>query len=158
MPHLYYPRCETLNCWRSFDAHFQDRAGSVSLLLWSIKEANTSVMTICNKCLLWLPRMQDLKLLTLCWHTFPGWGKERLSAYFDQKASQCFQKDHWRTIVNIWWLTVGYQNATINSTTQNAKLEIGPKGSRQTWPNPPADGYVAGFRLPRGCGSGSWMV
>jgi len=158
MRHLYYPRCETFNRWRSFDAHFQDWAGSVSLLLLPIKEANTSVMTICNQCPLWLPRMQDLKSLTLHWRSFPGWGRERLSTYFDHKGGQYIQKEHCRTIVNISRLTVGYLNATINRTTRNAKPEIGPNAYSQTRQDWWVDGYGATFGLPRSSGLGFWTV
>jgi len=156
MHYLYYPWCETLNHWRWFDAHFHHVGGSVSLLLLPIKEANTSAMTSCNQCLLWFPRMQDLKSLMLRWYSFPGWGRESLSTYFDDKGSHFFQKHHRHTIIDIFPLTVRYLNATINRTTRNAKPEIGPDGSNQTQQNPQVDGYGAGFGPPRSCGSGFW--
>jgi len=158
MRHLYYPRCETLNCWRSLDAHFHHGAGSVSLLLLPIKEANTSVMTRCNLCPLWLPRMQDLKSLTLRWRSFPGLGRERLSTYFDHKGGLFIQKEHRCTIINIVWLTVRYLNATINRTNRNAKPGIGPHESSQTQWNPQFDVYRGGFGPPRGSGLGFWTV
>jgi len=158
MHHLYYPRWETLNRWRSFDADFHTGAGSVSLLLLSIKEANTSVMTSCNQCPLWLPRMQDLKSLTLHWRSFPGWCREHFSTYFNHKGSRFMQKEHRRTIVNILWLTVRYLNTTINRTYRNAKPDIGPDRSSQTRQNPRVDGYGAGSGPPRSSRSGSWTV
>jgi len=153
MRHLDYPRCETLNCWRSFDAHFQDGAGSVLFLRLPIKEANTSVMTICNECPLWLPRMQDLKSLTLRWRSFPWWGKLHFSTYFNHKGGQYIQKEHRRTIVNISRLTVRYLNVTMNRTTRNARPEIGPHGSSHTRRNPRVDGYRARYGPTRSSGS-----
>jgi len=158
MRHLYYPRCKTLNRWCSFDAHFHNGAGSVSLPLLPIKETNTSVMTISNQCPQWVPWMQDLKLLTLRWRSFPGWCRERLSTYFDHNGGQYIQKEHWHTIFNILWLTVGYLNGMINRATQNANLEIGPDRSSQTQPNPQVDGSGDLFGLPRSSGLGFWTV
>jgi len=158
MRHLYYPKCETLNHWCSFDAHFHSGAGSVSLLLLPTKEANVSVMTSCNQCPLWLPRMRDIQLLRLHWCSFPGWGRERLSTYFNHKGGQFIQKEHQCTMVNILRLTVRYLNVTINRTTRNAKPEIGPEGSRQTQWILRVDGYGAGFGQPRSSGSVFWTV
>jgi len=115
-------------------------------------------MTICNQCLLWLPRMQDLKSLTLHWRSFPGWGREHLSTYFDHKGGQYIQKQHRHTIVDISRFTVGYLNATMYRTTWNAKREIGPNGSSQTRRNPRVDAYRAGYWLPRSSRSGFWKV
>jgi len=158
MCQLYYPRCETLNCWRSFDSHFEDEAGSVSLLLLPMKEANTSIMTICNQCPLRLPRVQDLKSLTLHWRSFSGWGREPVSKYFDQTGGRYIQKVQYYTILNLLRLTAGYLHATIYRTTQNAKPEIGPNRSSQTQWNPLVDRYQAGFGLPWSCGSGFGTV
>jgi len=144
MRHLDYPRCETLNCWCSVDAHFQDGAGSLSLLLLPIKEANTSVMTICNQWPLRLPKMQDQKALMLRWHSFPGWGREHVSPFFEYKGGQYIQKEQQRTIVNILRLWVGYLNATIHRTTWNAEPEIGPDRSSQTLAKP-SGGWVHGW-------------
>jgi len=127
MHHLYYPRCETLNRWPSFDAHFHDGAGSVSLQLLPIKDANTSVMTSCNQYPLWWPRMQDLESLTLHWQSFPGWGRERLSTYYDHKGGQLIQNEQRRPIINIVRLNVRSLNVTMNRTTRDAKLAIGPE-------------------------------
>jgi len=158
MGDLDYPRCEIFNRWHLFDAHFEDGAGSMSLLLFPIKEANTSVMTICNQCPFWLPRMQDLQLLTLRWHSFPGWGRECLSTYFDHKGGKYIPKEHWHTSVNNLRLTVEYLNATINRTSRNAKPDIGPDASNQTRRNPCVVGYGAGFGQPRSCRSSFWTV
>ena len=158
MRHLDYPRCETLNHWCSFDTHFHDWAGSVSILLLPIKEANTSVMTSWNQCPLWLPRMQDLQSLTLRWLSFPGYGSECLSTYLDHKGGQFIQKEHRRTIIDILLSTVIYLNTTINSTTRNAKPEIGPDWSSQIRRNPRGNGHGASFRQARSSGSGFWTV
>jgi len=130
----------------------------MSLQLLPIKEANTSVMTICNQCPLWVPWMQNLNSLTLCWCSFPGWGRERLSTYFDHKSGQYIQKDHWRNIVSILRLTVGYLIATRNRTTGNSTPEIGPDRSSRTWRNLQIDGYRARYGLQRSSGSGFWTV
>jgi len=141
MRHIDYPRCEIFHCWRSVDAHFQDGAGSVSLLVLPIKHASASVMTICNLWPLRLPKMQDQKSLTLRWRSFPGWCRERLSPFFDHKGGHCIQKEHRGTIVNILRLIIGYLNVTINRTNRNAEPVIGPYGSSQTRVKP------AGLRI-----------
>jgi len=120
MCHLDYPKCETLNHWRSFDAHFHDGAGIMSLLLLPIKEANTPVMTISNQSPLWLPRMQDLKWSTLRWCSFPGWGSELFCTYFNHKGGQYIHKQHQHSIIIILRFTVGYLNATI---TRQPKMQ-----------------------------------
>ena len=155
---LNYLTYKSKNCGRSVDAHILNGAGSVLLLLLPMKEANTSVMTICNECRLWLPRMQDLKSLMLCWRSFPGWGREHLCTYFDHKGGQFSQKGQQCTMVNILRLTVEYLNATIKRTTRNAKLEIRPDESCQSWPIQWVDEYRAGFGPPRSRGSGFWTV
>ena len=48
--HLDYPRCKTKHCWRSIDAHIQDRAGSLSLSFLHLEAASTSFMDNCNNC------------------------------------------------------------------------------------------------------------
>jgi len=140
--------------WRSFSRWGKEGVSSALAL----KEANTSVMTSCNQWPLWLPRMQDLKLLTLRWRSFLGSGKECLTTYFEHKGGQFIEKEYWGTIVGIVQLTVRYLNATINTTTWNAKPQIGPNGSNQTWQNPRVDGYRAVSGPPRSSGSGFWTV
>jgi len=61
-------------------------------------------------------------------------------------------------MVNILRLTVGYLNATMNRTTRNATLEIGPDGPSQTQQNPRVDRYGAGIGPPRSSGLGFRMV
>jgi len=65
-----YQTYKTKNHWRSVDAHFQDRAGSVLLSLVSIKGGNTSIMCIHYQITFLLPDLQDLKSLTLRWRSF----------------------------------------------------------------------------------------
>ena len=55
----------TKHLGRSFDAHFQDRAGSVSLSSWPIKAASAVLMYINNQVTLQLPELQDQISLTL---------------------------------------------------------------------------------------------
>jgi len=158
MRHLYYPRCKTMNRWCSFDAHFHNGAGSMSLLLSPIQEANTSVMTSCNHCPHWLPRMQDLKLLTLRSRSLLGWGRERSTTYFEHRGGQFIHKEHRCTIVKVLRFTLRYLNPTKNRTTRNAKPDIGPDESAETCPNCRVDGYGAGFGPPGSSGWGSWTV
>jgi len=73
--------------------------------------------------------MQYQKSLTLHWHPFPGWGRERVSPLCHNKGRRWFQKEQWCTLINILLWTVGYLNGTRNRTTRIAKLAIGPTGS-----------------------------
>jgi len=154
MCHLDYLWSETLNCWRSVEAHCHDGAGSMSLPLLSLKERNTSVMTIFNQSPLRLPKMQIQTSLKLCWRSFPEWGKEHESPFFHYESGQYMQKEQWLTIINIVQLTVGYLNATINRTMQNAESEIGRNGSSQSQRNPQVDRYGWRFGPPRSSGLG----
>jgi len=43
---LDYPRCKAKDCWCSMDAHFQNWAGSMSLLFLPVQAARTSFMDI----------------------------------------------------------------------------------------------------------------
>jgi len=92
--HLDYPRCETKNRWHSVDAHFHDGAGSISLPLLPIKGANTPFMTRCNQSPVRLHNMQDQKLLTVCWPSFAGCGRECMSLFFDYKGSLATKEDN----------------------------------------------------------------
>jgi len=131
--------------WLKYILLLQHGAGSMSLLLLPLTEANPSVMTICNQCLLWLPRMQDLPSWMRRWRSSPGFSRERLSTFFDHIGGQNIHIEHWRTIVNIVRLRVGYPNATINRTTRNLKPETGPDGYIQTRSILRVDGYWARF-------------
>jgi len=156
MRDLDHPRYKTLNRWRSVGSHIQDAAGSVSLPLLPLKEVNTSVMTICNQLPLRSPKRQDQKLLMLSGCSFPGWGKERVSPFFDYNGGQYIKKELGCTIVSIFQSTVRYLNATIHRFTWNAAPEIEPEQSRQTWQNLLLDGYRSGFGHRKSSGSGLW--
>jgi len=106
-------------------------------------------MTSCNQCPLWLPRRQDLKSLTLRWHSFRGWGMEHFSTNFEQDGGQFIQKKHECTIVNIVRLKVRYLNPTTKRTTRNIKANIVPDRSIQTRQNPMVEGYRPRIRPPR---------
>jgi len=45
-------------------------------------------MDVCNWSPVILPRMQNQKLLTLCWWSFLGWGRERAAIIFAPKGGQ----------------------------------------------------------------------
>jgi len=119
---------KTKNRGLSFDADFQNRPGSISLSLLHTKVAYTSFMNLCNQLPLRLPKMQDQKLLTLHWLSFPGWGRERIFLVFDSNGRQYIQNRHWCTDVNIFGLAVVCLNATINWTPENHNWRSEPIG------------------------------
>jgi len=80
---LDYQICKTRNCWRSVDAHFQNLARSMSLLLLPIKAANISLMDVCNQSELTLPKMQSSKSSTLHWRSLQGWGSYHVAFSFE---------------------------------------------------------------------------
>jgi len=56
----------------------------LSLAFLPIKAARVVIMGVCQLTVLELTKMQDQKLLTLCWHSFLGGGRDiitRLRAY-----------------------------------------------------------------------------
>jgi len=67
---LNYLTYKTKNCWHSIDAHIQNGAGRVWLSLVPKKPANTTFMNGHNRLPRRLPMMQDVRSLTLCWHSF----------------------------------------------------------------------------------------
>ena len=113
-------------------------------------------MTICNQWGLRLPKMQDQKLLTLCWCSIPGWGREPVSPVFDYKGGQYNPKRRWHTIINILWSIIGYLNATTNGKPQKATPAIGTDGSSQTCQNLLVCGYGSKFGQPRSTRLGFW--
>jgi hypothetical protein len=129
---LDYPRCKTKNCWRSVDAHFQNRAGSVSVSLLHIKAAYTSFMNVWIQLPLRLPKVQDQKSLTRRRLSFSGWGREQFLLVFDYKGGQYIRKEQRSTNVNILRFAIGYLNATRNRITQIPEPEIGTDGCSQT--------------------------
>ena len=70
------------------DAHFHDAAGSMPLFLWLTKVAHTPFITVCNLSQLWLPKMQNQKLLTLRWRSFSSWGREHVAFSLSYKGGQ----------------------------------------------------------------------
>jgi len=99
--------------------------------------------------LLILPMMQDQKWWTLCWSSFSGWARERVSLLFDYQGGQYMKQRRWHTKVNILQLSVGYLNVTINRQTWKPKPEIGTEGSSQSWQNPWVDRCGHEFGPPR---------
>jgi len=77
--YLGYQLCNTKICWHSIDAHFQNPAGSVSLVFLPLKAANIASMDVCNQVELRIPKMQNWKLLTLRWRSFSELGSDRLA-------------------------------------------------------------------------------
>jgi len=70
------------------DAHFQDEAGSMSLLFLPLKAANTSFIDIYSQLPLRLPMMQTQKSLTLRWLSISQWGSDHVSPCFVCKGGQ----------------------------------------------------------------------
>jgi len=114
-------------------------------------------MDVCILSPLALPKMQDQKLLTLCWLSFTECGREYLSLVFDYKGDQYIQKDNDVAKSIILRLTVGYLNATILRKTRNPVLEIGTDRCRKSCWNVQVDGYGYSSRPSRGSRSGLWM-
>jgi len=101
-----YPTYRTKNRWPSVDAHFQDVAVSVFLTLLPIKDTNTLIMCIHYQVTFLLPDLQDQKSLTLCWHSFSRWGRERVAFFFPYKGCQNFYYvNSLPKCVVITWLT-----------------------------------------------------
>jgi len=61
--------CETINCWRLGDAHFQNGSVTVSLSLLPINAADTLVMNNSQQIASQLSYLQDQTLLTLHWRS-----------------------------------------------------------------------------------------
>jgi len=76
------------NSWCSIDARLQDTAGSMSLLFWPIKAPNIRWMDVYNQLQHKLPNMQRQKLLTLCWCSFSGCGREHVAVVFPTNGCQ----------------------------------------------------------------------
>jgi hypothetical protein len=64
-----YTRCNTQNCWRSVDAHFQTGAVIMLTSVLLIKAANTLMMGKCCSTARGLYMMQHSRLLTHCWRS-----------------------------------------------------------------------------------------
>jgi len=103
------------------------------------------------------PMMQDQKSCTLWRSSFSGWRRERVSLLFDYTGGQYIKQRQRCTNVDIWQLTVGYLNVTINGKTRKPDQEIGTDGSRGTRQNLGVDLYRCGFGLKTISGSGFWM-
>jgi len=88
-----YPGRMTKNRWHFLDAHFQDGAGRVVQSVLPTMEAKNCFMTDYNLSAVWLPREQDRKSLTLCWHSFSWWGREGIAICWAYKGGQKFFYD-----------------------------------------------------------------
>jgi len=76
------------NCRRSVDAHFHERARSMSLSLFTIKVANTLIIYTNDHIAFDIPNFQDQKLLTRDWRSISEWGREREANSFCYKTCQ----------------------------------------------------------------------
>ena len=128
------------------------------LSFWPVKAANPTLIHHKGPVTFQLPDLQDWKLLTLRWRSFPEWGKECVSLGFCYKGGRFRGKEQQCAKVDILRLTVGYLNATINRKTRNTEPEFVTDRSSWTRQNGLVDRYRSGFGLPRRCRSGFWMV
>jgi len=71
-----YCTYKTKNRWCSIDTPFQDVTGSVLLVVWTWKAANTLFMNGCNQSPLRLPKMHSQESLTLNWCWFSELGSD----------------------------------------------------------------------------------
>jgi len=70
------------------DAHFRNRAVTVSVLFLAIKAANTLDMHNSEQIGFQLPYLRDLKSSTLSWHSFPEWSSDCVALCFAYKGCQ----------------------------------------------------------------------
>jgi len=102
----YYLTYRMKNCWRFFDAYFQDWAGSVSLSSCPIKAASTVVMCKYDQVTLQLPQLQYQILLTLRWHSLLVDSSDVVHGGCDLQGGQYFQLALQRpSLWSIPWLT-----------------------------------------------------
>jgi len=65
---------------------------SLAYLSWGA--ANSSWIEVCNHAPLSLPKLRDLKSLSLIWRWFSRWGRERVTSAFAYTGGQCICYDH----------------------------------------------------------------
>jgi len=155
--HSYYWGCKTNDCWKAVASNFQEGVGCILLSLYSKTAANTLFMTVCNLSPPRLPKIHNQQSLTLHSPSFSGCGLARVPVHFDHEGGQHITNKQWHTIVSIFWLTVAYSTAKINSETLNPEPEIGTNRLWQTWQNLRVDGYRSVFGLQSIRGLGVWM-
>ena len=66
----------------------------MSLAYLPREAAKSSLIEVCNHAPLILPKMQDLKLLTLIGRSFSRWGRERVAFTFAYKGGQYLNYDY----------------------------------------------------------------
>ena len=66
----------------------QEAVAGMSLAYLPREAANSSLIEVCIHAPLKLPKMQDLKLLTIICRSFSQWGRERVASTFGYKAGQ----------------------------------------------------------------------
>jgi hypothetical protein len=102
--------CTTKNSWLSVDTHFHDWVMHISCTVSYEQAASTSYMNISHKATLRVARAQDQKWMTFLWHTFSGWGSERLDIAFAPKGGQ--------------YLIYGYLQPITTEVTQDLQSKI----------------------------------
>ena len=85
---LDYQICNNQNCWYFVDAHFQGKAGGMSLLLLPVKAANILQMGVCNQSEHKLPKMQSQNFLAFRWRSFSECGGDCVDVSFAYTSCQ----------------------------------------------------------------------
>jgi len=108
--HLGYTKCTASNRWRSFDAHFQNGAVTMSYTVLPRKAAIKLVIDSSDQVTFTLPYLQDEKWLALCWRIFWSWGREPDTMILDVEGSQ--------------YLVYEWLQPSITQVTQDAQPKI----------------------------------
>jgi hypothetical protein len=149
---------KTTNPWCSVDAHFQNRAASVSLSHFGWSTANMSFMIVCIPSPPRLPLLQEQKSLTRHSLSCSRWGRECFSVFWRYKGSWFIWTEQWRAKVNILRSAVGLLNATTNKNTWNTEMQIEINGSIQPHQNLWVVGCGCRVGLPRPSRSDCWTI
>jgi len=79
--------------YRKLVVTIQEAVTGMSLAYLPWQAANSTIIEVCNYAPLILPKMQDLELLMLIWHSFPRWGREPVASAFAYTGGQCISYD-----------------------------------------------------------------
>jgi len=116
-----------------------------------VQAANTVITYYNDQISNTLPDLHHQSSLTLCWFSYPGWGRECISLLFYYIGSQYMKNLQWHTSFNILQLAVGYLNVAISRQTWKPEPGIGTDVSSQPRKYPHVDGYGSGFGFPGCC-------
>jgi len=83
---LGYTLPKIWNCWRSIDAHFNDRVMMISCTVMTENAAIIWSLNYCHNVTLRLAKVQHPKSLMLRWNSFSRWGWEPFALVFALKG------------------------------------------------------------------------